>query len=77
MHCFLYVCMDGCDLIKIQISATIQVRVMKSGQNVDVDDQKVALEGQGHRSRSLGPKPLFLVSFDHLTGNLLGQVSHG
>ena len=37
MRCFLYVCLDGCDLTiihltKIHISSTVKVRVMKFGQ---------------------------------------------
>ncbi len=35
---------------KNQISATVQLRVLKFGQNIDVDDPKVDLEDQGHRS---------------------------
>ena len=45
---------------------------MKFGQNMDVSDPKVDLEGQGHRSKVkvIGSKTLFQVSFDQLTGNL-------
>ncbi len=52
---------------------------MKFGQHMDVDDPKVDLEGQGHgqRARSRGKKKLFQVPFYHLSGNLLGQGSHG
>ncbi len=39
----MYVCMSGCDLTKIHISATNKVRVMKFGKNIDVDDPKVDL----------------------------------
>ena len=35
----------------IHISISIVARGMKFGQNMDVDDPKVDLEGQGHRSK--------------------------
>ncbi len=35
----------------IHISKSIASRVMKFGQGMDVDDSKVDLEGQGHRSK--------------------------
>ena len=56
MRCFLYVCLSGCDLTKIhltkiQISATVKPRVIKFGQNIDMDDPRIDLAGQGHRSK--------------------------
>ena len=53
---------------KNPISATVKLRVMRFGQNIDVDDPKNEHESQ--RSRSPGQKTLFQVSLDHLTGNL-------
>ena len=52
----MYVCMSGCDLTKIhltkiQISATVKPRVIKFGQNIDMDDPRIDLAGQGHRSK--------------------------
>ncbi len=43
-------------LEKKHISETFSHRVMKFGQNMDVDDPNVDLEGQGHGSRSPGQK---------------------
>ncbi len=39
-------------LEKNHISKTIDHRVMKFGQNMDMDDSNVDLEGQGHRSNA-------------------------
>ena len=52
----LSVCLAICDTrAKVTgpkiISATVQLRVIKFGQNINVDDLKVYLEGQGHRSK--------------------------
>ena len=56
MHRFLY----GCDWTKsqtgpkvtfIHISKSIARRIMKFGHIMDVDEPKVDLEGQGHRSK--------------------------
>ncbi len=51
---------------------------MKFGQNMDVDDSKVDVEGQGHRSnvKVTRSKTSFQVIFDRLTLNVLGQGSH-
>ena len=38
-------------LEKSHISGTVGLRVTKFGQGMDVDDSKVDLEGQGHRSK--------------------------
>ena len=45
---------------------------MEFGQNMDMDDPKVDLEGQGHRSKVkvTRSKNIFHVSFDRLTGYL-------
>ncbi len=35
----------------MQISATVKPSVIKFGQNIDMDDPKIDLAGQGHRSK--------------------------
>ncbi len=48
---FLSVC-----LTKNHISATVQLRVLEFGQNIDVDEPNVDIEGQGHRSKKVKKK---------------------
>ncbi len=48
---------------------------MKFGQNMDLDDPKVDLEGQGHRSKVKVTRSKNVIW--GLTGNVWGQGSHG
>ncbi len=60
------------------ISGTIDLWVMKFGQNMDVDDPKEDLQGQCHGSKvKITRSKTFQVSFDRITGDLLGQGLHG
>ncbi len=44
-------CLNVCDWTKIHISGTIAPRVIKFGQNMNMDDSKVHPKGQGHSSK--------------------------